>query len=220
MRNPVRSETDAFYLAWGAAALAAGALALGILVTPLAGVGLLVIALAAWLVWEVRTKDPDRRRPLAEAAAHGRNGGGAGRRGVLVVANRTLEGDELRDRLAEVASTGAELRIVAPILPSRVRYIATDVDTEMAEARERLADALAWCAANGLQATGRVGDSIGGFSCVEDELRSFAADEVIISTFPAGRSNWLETGILERLRDELDVRVTHLEAGATRAAAA
>jgi hypothetical protein len=33
---------------------------------------------------------------------------------------------------------------------------------------------------------------------------------VIISTHPPGRSNWLETGIVERLRDELDVPVTHV----------
>jgi hypothetical protein len=54
---------------------------------------------------------------------------------------------------------------------------------------------------------------------VEDELRSFAADEVIISTFAAGRSNWLDTGIVERLREELDIPVTHVVAGADRAAA-
>jgi hypothetical protein len=33
---------------------------------------------------------------------------------------------------------------------------------------------------------------------------------VIISTYPRGKSNWLETGIVERLREELDVSVTHV----------
>ena len=220
MRNPIRSETDAFYAAWGGALVVAAAIALGVLVTPLAGVGLLVVALAVLLVWEFRTKDPGRRRPLAEAATEGRHGGGAKRRGVLVVANRTLGGEELREHLAELAATGAELRIVAPILPSRVRYIATDVDRELADARERLADALEWCKAQGLDATGKVGDPIGGFSVVEDELRSFAADEVIISTFAAGRSNWLETGIVDQLRDELEIPVTHIVADGDRAPAA
>ena len=33
---------------------------------------------------------------------------------------------------------------------------------------------------------------------------------MIISTYPHGESNWLETGIVERLREELDVPVTHV----------
>jgi hypothetical protein len=136
-----------------------------------------------------------------------------------VIANRTLEGVELRDRLTALAASGAELRIVAPILPSRVRYIATDVDQELSDARRRLAAALDWCRSNGIDASGKVGDPIGGFSAVEDELRSFAADEVIISTFAAGQSNWLETGIVEQLREELDIPVTHVEASPDRAAA-
>ena len=218
MRNPVRSETDAFYAAWGGAVLVAAAIALGILVTPLAGVALLAVALAAILVWEVRTKDPDRRRPLAEAASEGRSHSGAPRRGVLVIANRTLGGDELRAHLAELSASGAQLHLVVPILTSRVRYVATDVDRELQQARERLADALAWCEARGLDATGKVGDPIGGFGAIEDELRAFAAEEVIISTFPAGSSNWLETGIVERLREELDIPVTHIVAGVDRAA--
>jgi len=47
------------------------------------------------------------------------------------------------------------------------------------------------------------------FGAIEDELRLAGADEVIISTLPPGRSNWLETGIVERLREDLDIPVTH-----------
>ena len=34
--------------------------------------------------------------------------------------------------------------------------------------------------------------------------------EVLISTHPPKQSNWLETGIVTRLRDELDIPITHL----------
>jgi hypothetical protein len=33
---------------------------------------------------------------------------------------------------------------------------------------------------------------------------------VIISTLPPGRSNWLEAGIVGRLREELDIPITHV----------
>jgi nucleotide-binding universal stress UspA family protein len=129
---------------------------------------------------------------------------------VLVVANRTLAGDKLREALRRAAADGAELHVVAPILPSRVHYIASDVDTELEEARERLTAALEWARAEGLDADGIVGDPFTAFGAVEDELRAFGADEVIISTLPPGRSNWLEAGILDRLRHELDVPITHV----------
>jgi GABA permease len=212
VRNPVRSEADAFHIVAGSTVVLAAAVALGALLSPLVGVALLVGAVAGALVWEVGTKDPDRRRPLREAAADGRLARRPDRRRVLVVANRTLPGAVLRTELARHAATGAELRIVAPIVTSRVHYIASDVDRELREARERLAETLAWARAEGLDATGTVGDPNVALGAIEDELRMSGADAVIISTYPLGRSNWLETGILERLREELDVPITHLVA--------
>jgi GABA permease len=93
-----------------------------------------------------------------------------------------------------------------------VHYIASDVDHELREARERLGEMLAWARAEGVDATGTVGDPNVALGAIEDELRLSGADEVLISTYPLGRSNWLETGIVERLRDELDVPITHLVA--------
>ena len=77
--------------------------------------------------------------------------------------------------------------------------------------------ALAWASAEGLAVTGKIGDPNAAFGAIEDELRQHGADEVIISTYPRGESNWLETGIVDRLRDELAVPVTHVVVQADRA---
>ena len=69
MRNPIRSESDAFYITMGSSALIIAAILLGAIVDPLVGVALLVGAVIGALVWEVATKDPQRRRPLREAAS-------------------------------------------------------------------------------------------------------------------------------------------------------
>ena len=162
-------------------------------------------------MWEVATKDPDRRRPLREAAAAGRRATPEIGARVLVVANRTLEGEELRAELRHRAAAGAELRIVAPILASRVHYIASDVDNELGEARERLAAALAWAEAAGIDGERKVGDPNVALGAIEDELRRLRrrrGDHLHVSR--RGRSNWLETGIVERLRDELDIPVPHV----------
>jgi len=207
MRIPVRSETDALYVTCGVGALIAGSVIAGAVLDPLVGVALFVGGFGGAVFWELGTEDPDRAQPLRDAWTDGPHGG---RRRVLVVANRTLGGEELRETLRRAAADGAELHVVAPILPSRVHYIASDIDRELEDARERLAAALAWARDEGLEADGKVGDPFTAFGAVEDELRAFGADEVIVSTLPPGRSNWLEAGILQRLRDELDVPITHV----------
>ena len=210
MRNPVRSETDAFHIVIGCGVVIAAAALLGALLDPLVGVALVVGAVAGALVWEVATADPDRRKPLREAAADGQRFARERHHRVLVVANRTLASEPLRADLASRAAAGQELHLVAPILCSRVHYLASDTDREVRDARERLRETLEWAQANGIAATGTVGDPNVALGAIEDELRRFGADEVLISTHPASRSNWLETGILVRLRDELEIPVTHL----------
>ncbi|HET6550695.1 MAG TPA: hypothetical protein VFG79_19675 [Solirubrobacter sp.] len=209
MRNPVRSEADAFHIVIGTGAVAVASVVVGALVSPAVGVALFVGAVAGGLLWELLTQDPDRRRPLKEAIALGRLNATAGRRRVLVVANRTLASDELRAEILNRAQ-GASVHLVAPILCSRVHYIASDIDRELADARERLADALEWAREQGAEVTGAVGDPNVALGAIEDELRREAADEVLISTHPPKQSNWLETGIVARLREELDIPVTHL----------
>lgn len=208
MRNPVRSETDAFHIAVGSAVVLAAAIALGALVAPIVAVALCVGAVAGAFIWEIATTDPERRRPLREAAAAGRRIAAPGRR-VLVVANRTLLSDKLLTELGRRAQDGAEVHVVVPILASRIHYVASDIDAELREARARLDDVLAWARAEGMQVTGRVGDPNIALGAIEDELRVSGFDEVIISTLPRGRSNWLETGIVERLREDLDIPITH-----------
>jgi GABA permease len=214
MRNPVRSETDAFFIALGTAVVLGVSIVLGALTTPWAGVALFVGALIGAFIWEVGTQDPDRRRPLREAAAMGAARRTSGPRRLLVVANRTLDAESLRAELVRRARRDTELRFVVPILPSRVHYIVSDVDREMREAQERLDAALGWAHDVGLHATGRVGDPNVALEVIEDELRVNGADEIVISTYSEGRSNWLETGIVERLHEELDIPVSHLVAEA------
>jgi hypothetical protein len=210
MRDPVRNEADAFHIAMGCAGLIAASLAVGWLLDPLVGVALFVGAVVGVVFWEVATKDPNRRRPLREAASEAPPRERRTARRVLVVANRTLSGAELHAELHRRAATVSEFHIVAPILCSRIHYIASDVDKELGEARDRLSTALALAQAEGLAVTGKVGDPNSAFGAIEDELRRHGADEVIISTYPRGESNWLETGIVDRLRDELDIPVTHV----------
>ena len=92
----------------------------------------------------------------------------------------------------------------------RIADVATDVDREMDQARERLALTLDWARTHGLRARGHIGDPMHPMLAVEDDLRRFGPDEVIVATHPAESTNWQETDLMARLRAELDVPVTHV----------
>jgi hypothetical protein len=218
MRMPVRSERDAFRIAWATAAVAVVSIAIGALIHPLVGVAVFVVALVGAVVWDLRAPNPDRFEGLREAAGTGREHPGDIRSRLLVVANQTLPGHELRVELLGRAPR-PELRVVAPILISRVKYAMSDIDTELGLAHRRLDDSVRWAQAEGFEVSGEVCPD-GPLVAIEDQLRKFAADEIVISTHPPERSNWLEAGVVERARAELDIPITHVVVDLTRTGAA
>jgi hypothetical protein len=126
-----------------------------------------------------------------------------------VVANVALAGDALRDRILATAAEHTEFDILAPVLSSRLHYNVTDIDDELAEARDRLRRSLAWANRIGIAARGEVGGP-NPTTALADELRDFSADEVIVVTHPRDAETWQEQGELERLRRELSVPVWHV----------
>lgn len=209
MRIPVTSEKDAFRWVIGIACVLFAGVLLGALAGPLYGVVLVGGAVLGVLGWELGTRDPQAVSPLRDVAHAGGREREPGRHRVLVVANETVAGGELRAELARRLVHSPEVRVVCPILPSRAHHMTSDIDRELAEARERLDETLAWAAAHDVPVTGHVSPST-PLDAVADELRIFAADEVIVSTHPPERSKWLESGLVERLQSELDIPVHHV----------
>jgi hypothetical protein len=210
MRVPMRSEPEAFRLAVAAVAAIGVAVLVGWLVEPVAGAALFGAFVVAGLVAYLRAGNPDRRAALREAArAPHPHGAGAGKRHVLVVANEVLGGAELRGRLHRARDEGLEVDVLAPVLTSHVHYGVSDIDEERAQARERLERSLEWTREAGIPARGEIGDP-NPLTAIEDELRDFGPDEVIVVTRARDRESWQERGELERLRVELDVPVVHV----------
>ncbi len=186
---------------------------LGWLTTPLVGVGFFVAALVVGAIAYLRAPNPEHRTPFADAENEPHpHGGAAGTRRVLVVANQALSGDELRQRLTDMGER-LELDVLAPVLTSHLHYAVSDFDGELAEARQRLDQSLAWARRSGFVARGEVGDP-DPTTAIEDELRDCGADAVVVVTHPRERETWQEQGELERLRRELHVPVAHVMVGA------
>lgn len=130
---------------------------------------------------------------------------------LLVVANQTVTGRGLLHEIANrCRGRDCEVFVVAPALAgSRAAHWASAIDDGIELARERLQESLEEIGRLGLQADGEIGDSDPNLA-IEDALRHYAADEVLISTHPASRSRWLEHGVVETARGKLELPVTHV----------
>lgn len=99
--------------------------------------------------------------------------------------------------------------MVAPALNSRLRHMFADTDRAYAAAEERLAESVEALKAAGIAAGGAVGDS-DPVQAIEDALVEFEATEIVISTHPPERSNWLEKRVVERASERFEAPITHV----------
>jgi hypothetical protein len=215
---PLGSEAGAFRATLGAALVIGGSVFIGWLSEPVAGLAVFAAATGSAalsrLFMALRDRPAGLRRAMSERALdQARRQAG---HHVLVVANEALVGAQLAELILRHGRERVEVDVLAPVLASRVHYAVSDIDRELAEARTRLERSLAWAREQRIVARGEVGDPDPS-TALEDELRTFGADEVIVVTHPRDRETWQERRELARLRRELDVPVTRVVVGTHRA---
>jgi hypothetical protein len=129
---------------------------------------------------------------------------------ILVVANATLRGSALHEEvLRRAAELPTEVLVVAPALSSAIAHWTDADDAARADAQARLRATCARLRDLGVVASGEVGVD-DPLRAVEDALRTFGADEIVVSTHPPGTSNWLERDVVDRLREFYDIPVLHV----------
>ena len=121
---------------------------------------------------------------------------------VLVVANETVLGEPLLDRIRTRArESNASFLIVCPQSdPAR---------GEHPEAERRLRTALSTLRSEGIDAHGQIAHPdplTAAMEAVHDER----TDEIIVSTYPGERSGWLRRDLVGRLRAESGLPVEHV----------
>ena len=138
-----------------------------------AGLGMAVGALAATslIVFAARSK-PTRRVEVAESADASHR--------VLVVAV-TEATAESAERIAELAGSPSDVRVLVPVASQRLDRWLSAEDEARHEAEARLARTAGTLVAAGLPVSGSIGDPDPA-QALEDELRDVSADEVILLT--------------------------------------
>lgn len=139
------------------------------------------------------------------------SGSGARPRRILVIANETCAARGVVDEVRYRAGEGAEVVVVAPALAkSRLEHwLASDSERRRSEAGTRLEDSVRAFEAAGMNARGTLGDA-DPLQALDDALRVFDPDEIVISTHPPARSNWLERQVVRKARERYAVPITHV----------
>jgi hypothetical protein len=204
MKNPFRTEAAAFHFLWGTIAYF-GLIAIASLINTVAGVVVFVLLTGLLIGWWLTTRGdssaPEKQAPPPHPP---------GEKRLLVIANETVGGPELLAELNRHArGRKTEVLVVTPALNSPLRHWVSDEDAAREAARARLEVSLEAMRAAGMSARGEVGDS-DPVQAIEDAVRTFAPDEIVISTHPEGRSNWLERGVVDGAKERFDVPVVHV----------
>jgi hypothetical protein len=203
MKNPFRTEESAFRFL--VLTIAYGALiVIGSKINTWIGVAIFVVETAI-VAWWILSKGRREQPILQVPAPHP-----AGERRILVVANETVGGAPLLNEIRRRSEgVNEHVLVVVPALNSPLKHWVSDEDGARKAAQERLAASLSAMQKAGIDARGEVGDG-DPLQAIEDALRTFAPDELIISTHPEGRSNWLERGVVEGARERFALPVAHV----------
>jgi hypothetical protein len=129
---------------------------------------------------------------------------------VLVVANETLSGRPLLERVRELAAGQPNLRVVVCVPRSRPRHgnVIYD-DAVFGAAQVRIDLARQVLRAEGIEAIGEVGDP-DPYTATMDAVREYHPAEIIVSTYPATTSGWLRRDLIERIADATRLPVRHI----------
>jgi GABA permease len=129
---------------------------------------------------------------------------------VLVVANETVEADELLAELRRIEDEqSSTFLVVAPAVAAEHGLGTWSQAGAIEAAQERLDRTLAVLRSEGLDCDGRVGDMV-PFAAVRDALDRFEADLIVISTHPATHSRWVRKDLVDQVRHHFDGPVVHI----------
>jgi hypothetical protein len=131
---------------------------------------------------------------------------------VLIIANEAVA-----DRPAGVPEVvrrqvleAEEVRVVAPMLTSRLQSWVSDIDAAAGKADERMNAIVGSIGESGQAATrGQVGDE-DPLQAVADALAQFPADALILAVHAPDVANWRERRFAEKVRARFDLPVIEM----------
>lgn len=115
--------------------------------------------------------------------------------------------DDVPPLVRALIDAADEVLVIAPRLPTRFEWISSDTDKSTAEADERLQVVLGQVEELGVAARGEVGAD-DPLLAVEDAVRKFEPDHILIALRAGDRAGWQEHRLLERIEERFAIPMT------------
>jgi hypothetical protein len=129
----------------------------------------------------------------------------------LVVANQTLGGEHLLEKVRDCMAEGpCRFHVVVPASDAGGFVMQTEALAHRA-AEQRLDAALAKFREAGADVTGKIGDAR-PMEAIRDALLVESFDEILLSTLPPGPSAWIHQDLPHRVSKAFALPVSHLVA--------
>jgi hypothetical protein len=131
---------------------------------------------------------------------------------LIVTGAAVAEAAELPPLIRSLISSASEILVVAPILPGRLQWLASDTDRVREEADERLRTVLGHVEALAPDASevGSVGDET-PLSAFADAVRRFRPHHILIALRASDHSAWQERQLIDRVREAFHIPITIFE---------
>jgi hypothetical protein len=119
---------------------------------------------------------------------------------------------ELPLLIQSLISSASEILVIAPVLPGRLQWLASDTDRVRQEADERLEAVLAHVEtlAPAAADAGAVGDET-PLSAFADAVRRFRPHHILIALRASDHSAWQERQLVDRVREAFHLPITIFE---------
>ena len=115
--------------------------------------------------------------------------------------------DEIPAGARALVDSADEVMVVAPALPTRLEWLASDTDKTREVADARLRTVLGQIEDTGTEVRGAVGAD-DPLLAIQDAVADFKPHHILIALRSAEASGWQERGLLEQVLARFDVPVT------------
>jgi hypothetical protein len=132
---------------------------------------------------------------------------------LLIAAGETAaDANELPAGVRGLIEGAEEILVVTPSLPSRFEWLASATNRAREQADERLQVVLGQLGDVGSAASGTVG-SDDPIQALEDAIRAFAPDHLLIALRAGPNAGWQERGLIEQVLERFGLPVTVFSVG-------
>jgi hypothetical protein len=131
---------------------------------------------------------------------------------LIVTGSAVSDVAELPPLIHSLISAASEILVIAPVLPGRLQWLASDTDRTRLEADERLQVVVEQVQTLAPSATeaGSVGDE-SPLHAFADAVRRFRPHHILIALRASDHSGWQENRLVDRVRESFHIPITIFE---------